>query len=122
MNVQNIGSQTKSQSKMIGDRALTASGSFSRINYFPTMVFQFDLENSDGLNDSLLESIYAERDRDHNGVNKSNTAQLGRWHSNTGLHRKTEFAELLGYIDMATIRISKELGYATDHALKITTM
>jgi uncharacterized protein (TIGR02466 family) len=95
---------------------------FSRTNYFPTMVYQFDLDDHDHLNNSLLESIYAERDRDRTGVNKSNTAELGSWHSHTGLHKNPEYQLLLGHIDSATGRISNELGYATDHALKVTTM
>jgi uncharacterized protein (TIGR02466 family) len=99
-----------------------SAGSFSRTNYFPTMIFQFDLEDSDPLNNSLLETIYAERERDRAGVNKSNTAELGSWHSHTGLHKNPEYAELLSHVDSATGRMSKELGYATDHVLKVTTM
>lgn len=93
-----------------------------RTNYFPTMIFQLDLEDPDGLNKSILELIYAERERDRTGVNKSNTAQLGSWHSRTALHKKPEYAELLTHINSATSQISKELCYATDHILKVTTM
>ena len=95
---------------------------FVRTNYFPTMVYQVDVENPDDLNNSLLGLIYAERERDRSGVNKSNTAQLGSWHSNTGLHQNPEFGELLAHVNSVTGQISKDLGYATDHVLKVTTM
>jgi len=96
--------------------------SFSRTNYFPTMIFQFDIDDHDGLNKSLLDSIYAERERDRAGVNKSNTAQLGSWHSHTGLQKNPEYAELLTHVNSVTSRMSKELSYAADHILKVTTM
>ena len=96
--------------------------SLSKTNYFPTMIFQFDVDNHDELNRSLLESIYAERERDRGGVNKSNTAQLGSWHSHTGLHKNPEYAELLSHVGSVMSRMSKELSYATDHVLKVTTM
>ena len=86
------------------------------------MIFQFDIGEHDGLNRSLLELIYAERERDRAGVNKSNTAQLGSWHSHTGLHKNSEYAELLTHVNSVTSRMSKELSYAADHILKVTTM
>lgn len=97
-------------------------GSFTQTNYFPTIVFQFDIEDHSDLNKSLLSSIYKERDRDRQGVNKSNTAQLGSWHSHTGLHKSAEYQALLTHIDSVTGRMSKELGYANDYVLKVTTM
>jgi uncharacterized protein (TIGR02466 family) len=69
-----------------------------------------------------LNSIYIEREKDRAGVNKSNTAQLGSWHSHTGLHKSPEYAELLTRVDSVTSRMSKELGYANDYVLKVTTM
>jgi uncharacterized protein (TIGR02466 family) len=102
--------------------AMANADSYVKTNYFPTMIFQFDIEDHQELNASLLSSIYAERERDQTGVNKSNTAQLGSWHSHTALHKKPEYAELLTHINHVTGRISSELCYATDHILKVTTM
>lgn len=99
-----------------------AEDTLTRTDYFPTMVFQLDIEDSDAMNKSLLDLIYAERERDRAGVNKSNTAQLGSWHSHTGLHKNVGYGELLANIHSATSRIETELGYATDHQLKVTTM
>jgi uncharacterized protein (TIGR02466 family) len=96
--------------------------SIVRTNYFPTMIFQLDIEDHHEMNKSLNALIYAERERDQIGVNKSNTAQLGSWHSHTALQKQPEYAELLAHINFATSRISEELGYATDHILKVTSM
>ena len=93
-----------------------------RTNYFPTMIFQYDIENCGQLNNALLDLTYAERERDQAGVNKSNTAELGSWHSATNLHRNTDYEPLMAEIDAALNRVSQELSYAKDHALKVTTM
>lgn len=101
---------------------LAGSERFVRTNYFTTMIFQNDVENSQRLNRILLDLIYAERERDRAGVNKSNTAELGSWHSATNLHKKAGYEPLLTEIDSALSRISQELRYAKDHVLKVTTM
>lgn len=108
------GSRTPSKDAVPDDR-------FVRNNYFPTMIFQYDVENCDELNKTLLGLTYAERE---NGiaVNKSNTAALGSWHSPTMLHKKPEYEPILSEIDATLSRMSEELKYATDQALKITTM
>ena len=102
--------------------AVGNTDSFLRTNYFPTMIFQYDVEGSGELDKRLLDLVYAERERDRTGVNKSNTAELGSWHSQTGLHKNPDYAELLNHVNFVTGRISQELSYATDHALQVTTM
>lgn len=106
----------------IKEKPKAASERFVRTGYFPTMIFQCDVENSKALNGTLVDLIYAERERDRVGVNKSNTAELGSWHSATNLHKKAEYAPLLTEVDSALGRISQELSYAKDHVLKVTTM
>lgn len=98
------------------------SDRFVRTNYFPTMIFQYDVENSESFNNTLIDLIYAERERDRTGVNKSNTAELGSWHSATNLHKNADYEPVLKPIDAALSRISQELRYATDQVLKVTTM
>lgn len=93
-----------------------------RTNYFPTMIYQYDIANSEGLNKSLLDLTYAERERDQVGVNKSNTAELGSWHSATNLHKNAAYKPIVKEVDSALSWISRELSYATDQVLKITTM
>jgi uncharacterized protein (TIGR02466 family) len=94
---------------------------FVRHTYFPTMVFQYDVEICEQLNKTLLDLTYAERDT---GVadNKSNTASLGSWHSATGLHKNSAYEPLLAEVNSALSRISEELSYATDQILKVTSM
>lgn len=85
------------------------------------MIFQYDVENSESLNKTLLDLVYAER-QGGIAVNKSNSAELGSWHSATGLHKKPEYNPLMTEVDTALGRISQELSYAKDHILKVTTM
>jgi uncharacterized protein (TIGR02466 family) len=101
---------------------MSASENFVRTNYFPTMVFQYDVENCESLNKTLLDLTYAERERDRTGVNKSNTAEFGSWHSATALHKNADYKPLMTQVDGVLSRISQELRYATDQVLKVTTM
>jgi len=94
---------------------------WSRTSYFPTLIYQYDVENSDRLNNTLLDLTYAERERGI-AVNKSNTAELGSWHSATALHKDPAYQPLLTEVDAALSRISEELSYAKDQALKVTSM
>jgi uncharacterized protein (TIGR02466 family) len=85
------------------------------------MVFQYDVENSEQLNKTLLDLTYAERDTGI-AVNKSNTASLGSWHSATGLHKNAAYEPFMIEVNAALGRISEELSYATDQVLKVTSM
>jgi uncharacterized protein (TIGR02466 family) len=104
-----------------GSEEVNISDRFVRKLYFPTMIFQYDVENKDNLNKVLLDTIYSERERGV-AVNKSNTAELGSWHSATNLHKKPEYEPILTEVDAALNRISRELSYAKDQILKVTTM
>jgi len=100
-----------------------ASGSdrLQRTLYFPTMIYSYDVENAESLNKSLLDLTYAERE---NGiaVNKSNTAELGSWHSATALHKNRDYSPLLSEVNSALSQISNELRYAKEQFLKVTSM
>lgn len=102
------------------ERVAAAEG-FVQKPYFPTLIFQIDVEHSENLNKTLLDLTYAEREHGA-AVNKSNTAELGSWHSATNLHKRAEYARLLVEVNSALERISKELSYASDYALKVTSM
>jgi len=97
------------------------SDRFVRTLYFPTMIFQYDVEGSDKLNETLLELTYAERESGV-AVNKSNTAELGSWHSATNLHKNPAYEPILNEINSALSRMSEQLSYAKDHILKVTSM
>lgn len=94
---------------------------FVRTLYFPTMIFQYDVENKDELNKRLLDLTYSEREQGI-AVNKSNTAELGSWHSATNLHKKQEYQPLLAEVDAVLGRMAQEMSYARDQILKVTTM
>lgn len=98
-----------------------ATEGFVQKPHFPTLIFQNDIAHSHDLNKTLLDLIYAERE---SGVshNKSNTAELGSWHSATNLHKNPDYAAILAEITGTLARISDELCYSKDHALKVTSM
>ncbi|SPJ28483.1 hypothetical protein [Falsiruegeria mediterranea] len=51
--------------------------SFVRRAYFPTMIFQIDLPNPEKLNETLLNNIHGERERDQKWISRSNIPALG---------------------------------------------
>jgi uncharacterized protein (TIGR02466 family) len=95
---------------------------FYRREYFPTHIFQIDLPNPEEFNKNILNNIYAERDRDQEGISRSNFRELGGWHSHNNLHKNEDYADLVGRIDAATARMSDDMGYDPSRALKIGTM
>lgn len=94
----------------------------SKKTYFPTMIFQSDVGNAEELNASLLKSIYAERERDREGLARSNFKQLGGWHSHNNLHKEKSYKSLVDKIGALTSHMSKDLGYHNDYELSIGTM
>jgi uncharacterized protein (TIGR02466 family) len=96
--------------------------SFLKKTYFPTIIFQIDVENSEALNRKLLDTIYKEQERDQKGISRSNYQELGGWHSQNDLHKNPEYGDLVAQIKWATDRIGEELGYAKDQTMKIGTM
>jgi uncharacterized protein (TIGR02466 family) len=97
------------------------SGRLLRKNYFPTIIFQWDVEDSEHLNKTLLDLTYAERERDLAG-NKPNTRELGSWQSATKLHKNPAYGPLLTEVNAALSGISEDLHYARDRILKVTAM
>ena len=90
--------------------------------YFPTLVFQITVADPDEMNRQLLELIYKDREKDHDGINRSNVKALGGWHSNINLHKSAKYAELVGHVNAATARISRQLEYAKNHVVRIGSM
>lgn len=98
------------------------SNSFSKKIYFPTQVYQIDIANAEALNKHLVKTIYAERDKDREGISRSNMKELGGWHSHNNLHKSAAYSELVNNIEDSGRKISKDLGFHTDFDLKIGTM
>ena len=90
--------------------------------YFPTIVFKISCASSVELNQHLLAHIYAERNKDTEGIVRSNFRGLRGWHSHNKLHRDKVFDPLTKRINQAGARISKQLGYDEEKVLKIGTM
>jgi uncharacterized protein (TIGR02466 family) len=95
---------------------------FTKRAYFPTLVFQIDVPNAEELNSKLLDAVYAEKERDQKGIERSNISSLGGWHSHNDLHKAPEFAELTKLIDAASVKISADQGYNEKYTIKATTM
>jgi uncharacterized protein (TIGR02466 family) len=95
---------------------------FVKKSYFPTLVFQIDVEKAPELNQKLLAAVYAERDRDRGGIQRSNYQELGGWHSHNDLHKSPQYVELVAEISKATDQMGKELGYDKRYCMKIGTM
>ncbi len=95
---------------------------FTKRAYFPTLIFQVDLPHPEELNNKLLASIYAQRDLDQKGIERSNITALGGWHSHNDLHKVAEFADVTALISAATARIGEDQSYDEKYKIKIGTM
>ena len=96
--------------------------SFAKRSYFPTTIFQIDVPNPQKLNEKLLSNIYAEQERDLKGIERSNFAELGGWHSHNDLHKNPGYADLVSLVNDSTARLSEDQGYAKNQVIKIGTM
>ena len=99
-----------------------AQNEISKKTYFPTMVYQIQIGDAEQLNKKLLKSICSERDRDREGIARSNYKELGGWHSQNFLHRDENYKELVGHINDPTTRMSEDMGYSKKHHMRIGTM
>ncbi|MFV8816575.1 TIGR02466 family protein [Haliea sp. E17] len=101
---------------------MVENDNFKKSSYFPTLIFQSDLADCEGLNGDLLSAIRAERSQDDTGITRSNVSGLGGWHSKNYLHRSEAFAGMVARVNSVSARISLELGYSDRHELRIGTM
>lgn len=90
--------------------------------YFPTIVYRADLAGSDKLNASLLKSIYKEKEKDSEGIQRSNFKALGGWHSQNFLHKQKAYSALVKEIAKVTDQMNEDLGYDRNRHLRIGTM
>ncbi len=93
-----------------------------RDEYFPTLIYSAFLHDAEEMNKEILAAINAERDRDAKGIERSNYRSLGGWHSHNNLHKDASFDRLTNRIHKLLTGISKNLGYATNRHLALTTM
>lgn len=92
-----------------------------RQDYFPTMVFQGEVDGPERLNTDMIAAIYAARDQaEPSDAAASDYSQ--NWRSARKLHRQAEFADLHDQIQSALDTISADLRYAQEYQLKVTAM
>jgi uncharacterized protein (TIGR02466 family) len=80
----------------------------NRSDWFPTSVWNFDFESCEQLNQTLLSEIYAEKQRDAQGVSWSNS--LG-WHSVDNLQHKPQFQPLMDMVCTNAIEVANCLAW-----------
>lgn len=90
--------------------------------YFPTLIYTRKLHDADKVNAELLEYIRAEQAEDQKGIQRSNFAALGGWHSQNNLHKKKAFAEIASRVRTMGKKISADCAYDPNWKLDIGTM
>ncbi len=75
----------------------------SRKDWFPTPIWHFILDNCQQLNETLLQEINAEQQRDRKGEQWSNI--LG-WHSASNLHQRASFAQFNSMIGANVLEVA----------------
>lgn len=93
-----------------------------RDDYFPTLIYSINLHDAESMNKEILDAIYAERDRDTKGIERSNFRSLGGWHSHNNLHKEASFSRLTKRAHKLLAGIHENLGYDAATRLLITTM
>lgn len=70
----------------------------SKEYYYPTQIYFTDLPRAEELNAQLRPLIYSWREHDPTGIVRTNTPQIGAWHSTTDMHAKREYDALTAEI------------------------
>lgn len=90
--------------------------------YFPTYIYYKDLSGHEDLNATLKASIYEERNRDREGIVRSNVKATGTWHSGLGLADHPKFEPLTKQVTSMASEIFNSLGYHSDWQPRIDNM
>lgn len=93
-----------------------------RDDYFPTLVYSSRLHDAEDMNKEILAAIYAERDKDSKGIERSNYRSLGGWHSHNNLHKDKKFNRLTNRIHKMLASVNENLGYDQSKHLRVSTM
>ena len=92
--------------------------------YFPTQIFSTTLESATAtsVNRNLTDLIYEEREKDSEGIQRSNFRSLGGWHSHNHLHKDPEYADIVSLINACGESVCQRNQYKSETRLKIGTM
>ena len=100
---------------MADDTPTARDKRMARDYFFPTPVYHTDLAQAPDFNARLVTDIRAWRERDPGGTFRSNTPQLGGWHSATDMHLRAEFTELTSEIFELLHGVFTDQGYDDDY-------
>lgn len=98
-----------------------ALGVLNRELYFPTQVFFRDFEDKDSVNARLLKLLRAEKAEDAKGIERSNVASLGGWHSES-IQTKPDYRWFIQRVIRTAEQIGEFSGYAEDRELVLDNM
>ncbi len=88
-----------------------ASKRMNKEYYYPTQVYFTDLHDGEKLNGLVLPDIYSWRRDDPEGLLRTNTPQLGAWHSPTDMHIRLRYRPLVAEIFEFMHGVYDDLGY-----------
>lgn len=86
----------------------------SRGVYFPTLIYSLDIPDRarvDALNNAVKSHIYAWRESDREGIQRSNANVEGAWHSPSDMARRPEYADLVDLILHCAQAVFQDMGY-----------
>jgi len=82
--------------------------------FFPTIVYFCEMPDYAALNEKLLAAVFEERQRDPEGIVRSNVKLAGSWHSKGDLHQRPEFRDLVLRLDAIVGHMFIDLNYHPD--------
>lgn len=102
----------------------TANLKLEEALYFPTQIFSttLDSETAKAINRNLANLIYEEREKDVDGIQRSNFRSLGGWHSHNYLHKDPRYVDIVSLIDACGESVCQRNQYRAESRLKIGTM
>lgn len=93
--------------------------------YFPTVIYSLDLpdrQRTAEMNRRLAQHIYAWREQDAEGLNRSNARSAGSWHSPSDMAKRLEFSELVDLVFFCAHAVFRDSGYDEAHEPVIDNM
>ena len=94
----------------------------TRQHYFPTLIYFQDIVGAAALNEHVRNNIYAWRDLDADGIQRSGASEAGCWHSDTDMHTRPEFSELVNQVLGAAQALFDDLNYDVSFPAAIDNM
>ena len=100
----------------------TTTNSIKKELFFPTPVYYVDIEGGEALNQYLKTRIYAWRDADLDGIQRSNARTHGSWHSATTMNQRQEYGLFKNKVDLALTEVFRDQYYNPAQSVKCHNM